>query len=490
MIRASQNPFACEPVIFNSTTSISQDNFNLVFEILSTNLSTNDVAGFVNYINNLPAPFLVWAESTASVRFFLTNTFDVYEIIGVGKGTYGFGNLQIATNNVFKTTTDVTFPFLVKKQFAQSHIYGLPFVGTEQVLPLRPNGTSFYTLGSSGLVSVAGFDLSLIANVPGAEVPYIGKEIILFNNTSSPVSLINQRANIELKFFFLENSNLILQPKKIVFFKYDVGKLIEIFNTNLPITGEPYIEKIEKTEEDITGTGSVNHIITSKTACFNIVGNITDFTGFVFLNETDHTYPGKKYTLKNGTANPVILKHDTGIIKMLFPNILDFTLAPNETIEFIFRKRGVGSIMEYVGKIFIAKRNFNFFQQGKCIVGSGNENKWHFINATDFGVYAQNTNQNNINLIVPNYESDVFKVPNRCKIVNIEYGAFLEIAIVKTSNNQNTSLNPVFIYKIDTSGTITNPNITIEDGEYLNIYFTRPTAGQSFFILNITFEAL
>lgn len=88
----------------NSTPGITgQNNIPLKIEIASTDLSTNDVAGFVDYINALN-PALTVLEINSLVQYYLTDTQEIYQFVGVGKGTYGLGQSQIAPENVMKIT--------------------------------------------------------------------------------------------------------------------------------------------------------------------------------------------------------------------------------------------------------------------------------------------------------------------------------------------------------------------------------------------------
>jgi hypothetical protein len=88
----------------NSTPGITgQNNIPLKIEIASTDLSTNDVAGFVDYINALN-PALTVLETNSLVQYYLTDTQEIYQFVGIGKGTYGLGQTQIAPENVLKLT--------------------------------------------------------------------------------------------------------------------------------------------------------------------------------------------------------------------------------------------------------------------------------------------------------------------------------------------------------------------------------------------------
>lgn len=79
----------------------TQNNIPLKIEILSSVLDSNDIAGFVSYFNGL-SPNLGISTTNSIVQFLLTDTRDVYQLTGVGKGIYGLGQLQITSANVLK----------------------------------------------------------------------------------------------------------------------------------------------------------------------------------------------------------------------------------------------------------------------------------------------------------------------------------------------------------------------------------------------------
>ncbi len=83
----------------NLTSILVQNNIPLKAEILSSDLSTNDIAGFVTYFNALD-PNLTISAVNSIVQFLLTDTNEVYQLTGVGSGIYGDGATQITDDNV------------------------------------------------------------------------------------------------------------------------------------------------------------------------------------------------------------------------------------------------------------------------------------------------------------------------------------------------------------------------------------------------------
>lgn len=92
-----------ESVVGDNSNPIiyGQNNIPLKINILSTDLVTNDIDGFVNYVNDLNPPLIV-LETNSLVIYYLTDTDEVYQFVGIGKGTYGLGQTQIAPENVLK----------------------------------------------------------------------------------------------------------------------------------------------------------------------------------------------------------------------------------------------------------------------------------------------------------------------------------------------------------------------------------------------------
>lgn len=81
--------------------TLNQNNIPLKIEILSDDLITNNIDGFVSYFNELN-PNLTVLETNSLVQFLLTDTSQIYQLVGVGKGIYGIGKAQITSQNVLK----------------------------------------------------------------------------------------------------------------------------------------------------------------------------------------------------------------------------------------------------------------------------------------------------------------------------------------------------------------------------------------------------
>ena len=114
----------------------------------------------------------------------------------------------------------------VKKQFY--NFYSYPNTGVAQVLPFRPDGIGNYSLTNGALVSLAGFDLTLITGIPTAEPLYLGKQIIIDNKTGGNVTL--QDGGVAEIPFDLGVDVIIPANGKILFY-YNGITLTELFRS-------------------------------------------------------------------------------------------------------------------------------------------------------------------------------------------------------------------------------------------------------------------
>jgi hypothetical protein len=122
-----------------------------------------------------------------------------------------------------------------------------------------------------------------------------------------------------------------------------------IYDPTPPIVGQPFLEKEEKTQQIITGNGTVSYAVTNKKGRFLLAGTISQFSGFSSINTIDY-YDGKKYSFKNNLTTNIILLHNSAVIPLMFSDNSNFTLKPNETIEFTLKTVN-GLSLEHVGSI-------------------------------------------------------------------------------------------------------------------------------------------
>ncbi|WP_324069815.1 MAG: hypothetical protein RSE15_04740 [Flavobacterium sp.] len=145
------------------------------------------------------------------------------------------------------------------KKKSENLEYSYPILkGTRAVIQLRPEGHSYYSLESSLLVSVDGFGTSLITGVSTAETPYPMKDLFIENKGTTPFTLLhNGTGSANSKFFFLDETDLVVPPGGKVWLKYG-GTYCQLFLTSWN-NGIPTFQQVTQsgntTEEVIEAAG-------------------------------------------------------------------------------------------------------------------------------------------------------------------------------------------------------------------------------------------
>lgn len=132
-----------ESVIGDPSTPIitEQNNIPLKVDILSTDLTTDDIAGFVDYFNDLN-PTLEILETTSLVQYLCTDTQNIYQLTGVGKGVYGLSNTQITSDNVLKISLSQNL----------QNLQSVTDEGNETTTPIKvKDSEKSFTLQSNGI---------------------------------------------------------------------------------------------------------------------------------------------------------------------------------------------------------------------------------------------------------------------------------------------------------------------------------------------------
>lgn len=175
---------------------------------------------------NLTTPVLINGVGTVG---------DYYKVTEAGNYDFGAGVIEFKVGDfVFYDGTvyghyidnnQLFSSSYVKKSFSSTSEYN--GVGSNVIIPFNPNGYSEIRLINSGLVSISGFDLSLMTG-PNAEFPYQGKEIMVWNRTGGNVTLNHEDfATADYPMFLRAETNLVLPDNHILTFKYDAGGLQE-----------------------------------------------------------------------------------------------------------------------------------------------------------------------------------------------------------------------------------------------------------------------
>jgi hypothetical protein len=125
------------------------------------------------------------------------------------------------TDGVVLTPTDPIIGSTFKKK-TENLGFGDPSLsGTNAVIQLRPDGTSYYAFSNASLVSIDGFGLSLITGVPTAETPYPMKDLFIENTGTTPFALKHDGAGAaDVKFFFTDETDLIVPVGGKLWLKY------------------------------------------------------------------------------------------------------------------------------------------------------------------------------------------------------------------------------------------------------------------------------
>jgi hypothetical protein len=219
-----------EGIISNSDPVITQqNNIPLKVNILSSDLSADTVAGFVDYFNDLN-PNLLVKETTSIVQFLCTDTNNIYQLTGVGKGLYGLSNLQITTNNVLKFSISGGVPTLPQVLTEGDRETLILEDGLDHVLTLSE--------GVKYIVQIEPFDIVLNTGIFPDNT-----EIYIFNTSGSVIN-ITGTANIITANEVRNNSLCII--KKIV--NDDTWTLVRI-ESMLPTPTEIGLGNVDNTSD-------------------------------------------------------------------------------------------------------------------------------------------------------------------------------------------------------------------------------------------------
>lgn len=238
MITGSNNPFDCIPAIIgNNNKILTLGTITRVDNTFTFSVGFSWLINNVEYQNTVPFDILVTEATTGFKRIdnVLLNTSNEIVLQQGLESDSGIAQQPVEPSNtiilssfdvdgatIADNTTPIVGDLYLKKKYLDFYAY--PNTGVNQVLPLRSDGIGNYTLTNSGLVSVSGFDLSLITGNATAESLYLGKEIMIWNKTSVDVTLV---ANESVDLPFLLDSNLTLPNNEKIIFFYDGFGFVE-----------------------------------------------------------------------------------------------------------------------------------------------------------------------------------------------------------------------------------------------------------------------
>jgi len=170
------------------TTTTANTSFTVILRVGEGSLYEYDIIVFTGSKKLSTADFQEVGEVGFSLDYaeHLTNPASLYIIADEDmsvkvKGWY--------TRIVLKDVNIVSFSDPTKKVKVESNKYNdLLLTGTDALIQLRPDGSSYYELSNAGLVSVKGFDDSLILDT-NPEYPYEGKDFVIKNSTGNSITL-------------------------------------------------------------------------------------------------------------------------------------------------------------------------------------------------------------------------------------------------------------------------------------------------------------
>lgn len=172
----------------------------------------------------------------------LTNTGDVMQVQGeetngevVTSPDVPPGSILLKIYNVVgnQITIDPT-PIIVGNQFVEKtdfNPYNSNVTGTDAIIPLDPNGYSEIRLTNTGLISIAGYDLSLISGNANAKSPYPGKPFIIRNLTGNDVVIKKELPAADYPFYFSEESDLVFPNNHYIYASFDPSGFRVIFKS-------------------------------------------------------------------------------------------------------------------------------------------------------------------------------------------------------------------------------------------------------------------
>lgn len=109
--------------------------------------------------------------------------------------------------------------------------YNSNVTGTDAIIPLDPNGYSEIRLTNTGLVSIAGYDLSLITGNASAKSPYPGKPFVILNITGHDVVIKKELPAADYPFYFSEESDLVFPNNHYIYASFDPSGFRVIFKS-------------------------------------------------------------------------------------------------------------------------------------------------------------------------------------------------------------------------------------------------------------------
>lgn len=198
--------------------------------------------------------------------------------------------------------------------------------------------TNMQLIGNQFSVESATWEISSILNTLSfpflQNIPYSASGMlrrdIVVGNTNNELVYIQGEENEGISFA------PPIPPSTVFITEFDVTD--NSVNNSQPIIGDNFKKKIESGYIDLYNAGSLPSLAINNPQRNLIIHNATDLHSLSFGIYSD-VYAGQLLTITNKKSTPVPLYHlsnnpNAGNVKFVFPNGANYTLKPNETIEF------------------------------------------------------------------------------------------------------------------------------------------------------------
>lgn len=240
MIQGSNNPFSCTPAVVGLNNQIIElGTISRVDDTFTFSTGFKWMINSQNYENTTTFDYTPDPATTDFKRIdvaVLNQNNEIEFLAGTESDTIAL-RPTIPVNNLLLTQwningssiEDSVDPLIgdvfVKKSFAQPYIFN--GTGSNQEIPLDALGRTEIRLNNSSLVSVKGFNLSLITGNSSAEVPYIGKEYVIRNITGVDITILHNDLSAGLLFLSKDGSNVLIPNGESLTIKYGGGGFYE-----------------------------------------------------------------------------------------------------------------------------------------------------------------------------------------------------------------------------------------------------------------------
>ena len=340
--------------------------------------------------------------------------------------------------------------------------------GADAVIDLQPNGQSVYAFSNAGLTSIDGLGLDLITGNPTAEVPYEGKDILIYNNKAGNLTLKHDGSgSADVKFLLEGGVDLVIPSGGKVWLKYGSANCEMIFKSwsDVDLSAqllEDFINKSSKTSVEwlpLANSWQTSSVPTVTGTADNIAPN---FSGNLFLKQFRRRY------VSAATAGSSTSFRDASFRECsIGEGFICIQIFGNEDAANVSQARSFSGLIG--GNAEIGNVNPSTVSN---LIGASNDSgqaNLHFINtagslSVDLGAsFPSNTNSTDFYLLIMVNDKGVSNL--KWRVVNLHSGADTGYSEITTGlpsttlglapqiwrNNGSTALavrNSVMLYKL------------------------------------------